>query len=93
MDFRTFLNAARSLTTSALVALLAWLALTNSPLWPPNAEAGSDSATQEHNGHQADQAKTGSSHEDAAHHEPNALEHVTDSKDEWHLFMAFPPKW
>jgi F-type H+-transporting ATPase subunit a len=91
MDFRTIFNAARRLITSAFVALLAWVALSNSPLWLRYAEASRDSVMQEHDVHQADQAKSGD-HGDAAHHDPNALEHVTDSKDEWHLFMAFPPK-
>jgi F-type H+-transporting ATPase subunit a len=81
MNVWPFLNAASRLITCALVALLAWLAIINSPLWPSVSRA-SDAEQQETNvdsAHGATPTK--------AHHDPNALEHVMDSY-EWHLFMS-----
>ena len=80
MNVWPFLNGASRLLTSALVALLAWLAIINSPLWPTVSRA---SDSEQH------QTTSDSAHADAAAHahEPSALEHVMDSY-EWELFMT-----
>jgi F-type H+-transporting ATPase subunit a len=83
MNVWPFLNGASRLLTCAVVALLAWLAITNSPLWPAVSRA-SDS---EQHDTTADSAHGGTP--DKAH-EPNALEHVMDTYD-WELFMT--PGW
>jgi F-type H+-transporting ATPase subunit a len=78
MNVWPLLNAVRGLVTCALVALLAWLALANSPLWPAVSRAG---APEQHQS--ASEAPAAA----AAHSEPNALHHVMDTY-EWELFMT-----
>jgi F-type H+-transporting ATPase subunit a len=91
MKFWASLNAVRKLLTSAIVALFAWLVLANSPLWPR--DAGASPVSQNHSAKQDEISKPESKgHHSEAHHEPNALHHVIDSKDEWELFTTFGPK-
>jgi F-type H+-transporting ATPase subunit a len=88
MKFSALLNAVCKLVMSALVALLAWLVLSNSPLWPLKADASTaiQHPTAKHDEPSEPDAK--GNHAEA-HHEPNALHHVMDAKDEWELFMTF----
>ncbi|HYV36914.1 MAG TPA: F0F1 ATP synthase subunit A [Gemmataceae bacterium] len=76
MTLWPFLNAVRKLATCAVAALLAWLAIANSPLWPHAAEGAPDN---QHADHKGEPAKS------EAHHEPNAIHHVMDSTDEWEI--------
>src|SRR5579862_73995 len=80
MNLRPSSSAVRKLIANTVVALLAWLLLTNSPLWPHDL---ADTAASQH------QEKHGEDAPHHVHHEPNALGHVMDSKDEWELFMSF----
>jgi F-type H+-transporting ATPase subunit a len=84
MNLWPFMNRALRLVASALMAFLLWLALTNSPLWPALAVAGPD---QHHPESGFDKFI-----DEEPEIEPDALEHVMDSKQHWHLFMSFPPK-
>jgi len=92
MNFWASLNTVGKLVTSALVALLAWLALANSPLWPHVAGAVADP---QHKGHEAEKAEKeeAPAHHADAHREPNPLHHVMDSQKKWELFTEFEPKY
>ncbi len=98
MSFRPFLKAVGKLILNAFVALLAWLAITNSPLWPREAEAAPEMQHDEHKEAAAVGAKADTGDHPASHghgdapHEPNALHHVMDSKDRWELFTLTEPK-
>src|SRR4051812_5580076 len=74
-------NLMRTIGGHAVVALLAWLAILNSPLWPGRASAAREQAPGEAHGAKA---------QGEAAHEPNALDHVMDS-NEFELFHSFPP--
>jgi F-type H+-transporting ATPase subunit a len=76
MKVWAFLASVRRLFTSVLVALLLWVALTNSPLWPREAAAAPVEGTP---------AVTDKPQENVA--EKTALDHVLDSH-EWELFES-----
>jgi F-type H+-transporting ATPase subunit a len=78
MNVWPFLNAVGRLVACAVVALLAWLAVINSPLWP----AASWAAAPGQAG-----APPDTSAKKEAHAKPNALHHVLDTY-EWELFMT-----
>jgi F-type H+-transporting ATPase subunit a len=90
MRFWALLNALRNIVGSALVALIAWLILSNSPLWRSDARANPGPKAKPVLDLGAYEVEHQDQHAEAhAHHEPNALHHVIDSKEEIELFTTF----
>jgi F-type H+-transporting ATPase subunit a len=97
MSFRGFITALGKLFLNALVAVLAWLAIVNSPLIPRRASASPANAQAHHktdepskDKHATPETHGGKKGKDPL--APNPLEHVMDSEHEWELFMTFEPK-
>jgi F-type H+-transporting ATPase subunit a len=97
MNVWPFLNATRKLLTSAGVAFLCWLALTNSPLWlafseaAPQLEKGPEKEKGPSSALEGDRSETFTQSE--AHLEPNALHHVMDDKHRWELLTTREPRY
>jgi F-type H+-transporting ATPase subunit a len=76
MNVRSIFKSVCKLLGSALAALLIWVAVSNSPLWPRDAAA-------QH--HEPEAAKEDAGHAAAdhggSHHEPNAVAHVMDANE------------
>jgi F-type H+-transporting ATPase subunit a len=81
MNFWAFLKATRNLLLSALVAFLAWFAITHSPLWPTRATANPEG---EHGSSGSGESLAAAE----AEAEPTALHHVMDTND-WEIIGPY----
>jgi F-type H+-transporting ATPase subunit a len=101
MKVRPFLHGVRTLLTSALAALLLWLVLCNSPLWPHDAEAAPPTVLAHvSTGGQGEadlskkpkltpeEQKEQQKEKEAKKERRTALDHVLDSPH-WELFESF----